>query len=155
MQVIKAPEPLNFDNQSVFLAGSIEMGKAIDWQTSVTASLVGTDITILNPRRDDWDSSWEQTKTNPKFKEQVLWELNGMKAADIILMYFEPSTKAPITLLELGLFADSGKIIVVCPNGFWRKGNVDVVCEHCDVSQVETLDQAVALIKSVVKPSEN
>lgn len=42
-------------------------------------------------------------------------------------MYFAPTTRAPITLLELGLFAQSGRLVVCCPDGFWRKGNVEVV----------------------------
>ena len=58
----------------------------------------------------------------------VEWELDGLERADVIAMWFAPETKAPITLLELGLFARSGKVVVGCPNGFWRKGNVEVVC---------------------------
>jgi hypothetical protein len=48
-------------------------------------------------------------------------------------MYFDPSTKSPISLLELGLFARSGKIKVICPDGFWRKGNVEVVCNYYNI----------------------
>lgn len=51
----------------VFLAGSIEMGEAEDWQAQVVKEL--SDYTILNPRRGDWDSSWEQSINNPHFKE--------------------------------------------------------------------------------------
>ena len=54
--------------------------------------------------------------------------------------YPEPDTKAPITLLELGLFAGSGKLIVCCPAGFWRKGNVEVVCRRFGVPMVADLD---------------
>ena len=58
-------------------------------------------------------------------------------------MYFAPETKAPITLLELGLFARTGKAVVCCPEGFWRKGNVDVVCRMYDIPQVVTLDELI------------
>ena len=49
---------------SVFLAGSIEMGVAIDWQTAITSSakLANKNICFFNPRRDSWDSSWKQEK---------------------------------------------------------------------------------------------
>ncbi len=57
---------------SIFLAGSIEMGKAEDWQTQLTNLLTG--VRVFNPRRDDWDPSWTQSITNPNFKEQVEWE---------------------------------------------------------------------------------
>lgn len=155
MNVLKAPQKLEFENRSVFLAGSIEMGKAVDWQTSITTMLEKLNVTVLNPRRDDWDSSWVQSKDNPQFREQVLWELNALNRADVIVMYFDPATKSPISLLELGLFAASSKLIVICPEGFWRKGNVDIVCERYDVMQVETLEQAIAIVQNIVSILDN
>lgn len=58
-------------------------------------------------------------------------------------MYFDPSTKSPISLLELGLYARAGKMIVCCPDGFWRKGNVDIVCFRHKIKQVQTLDALI------------
>ena len=63
--------------------------------------------------------------------------------ADIIIFYFDPDTDAPITLLEFGKFCSSGKIVVCCPDGFWRKGNVDVVCQRNNVPQVDTLEELI------------
>ena len=56
-----------------------------------------------------------------------------------------PGTKSPITLLELGLHAGKNpqKLVVCCPDGYWRKGNVDIVCRRCGVRQVPTLDDLV------------
>ncbi len=141
MVVVKAPEAFSLLKPTVFLAGSIEMGKAVDWQTQLTNELSHLDITILNPRRDDWDSSWEQTIKNEQFKTQVRWELTALEQADVVVMYFDPATKSPISLLELGLFAKTGKLLVCCPEGFWRKGNVDVVCEMYGVKQVKDLSE--------------
>lgn len=138
---IKAPQPYNKTKHMIFLAGSIEMGKAENWQTRVTEALKNYDVTILNPRRDDWDSSWTQTIEDPKFREQVEWELQALEDATEILMYFDPTTKSPISLLELGLFAKTGKLIVCCPEGFWRKGNVDIVCKRYGVMQVDNLNK--------------
>ncbi len=55
--IIKAPQNLaNIPlKRSVFLAGSIEMGKAEDWQTYVGNQFVDFDILIWNPRRETWD----------------------------------------------------------------------------------------------------
>jgi hypothetical protein len=80
----------------------------------------------------------------------VEWELDALDAADVVLMYFAPETKSPITLLEMGIHAvqNPAKMIVCCPEGFWRKGNVDIVCSRYNVVQVETLD---ALIMKTVK----
>ena len=147
MKVIKAPEML-IDGKSIFLAGSIEMGVAENWQNKVERLLSKTDVVIFNPRRDDWDSTWIQSIDNPQFLEQVVWELTAMEKANVIAMYFDPSTKSPISLLELGLFARSNKMIVCCPDGFWRKGNVDIVCAKYGVSQVETLDE---LTQSIIQ----
>ena len=133
-------------NTKIFLGGSIEMGKAIDWQRELIERLKDEMITFLNPRRSDWDSSWTQEITNPQFKEQVEWELNGLDVADIIVMFFDPNTKSPISLLELGLHASSEKMVVICPEGFWRKGNVDIVCEKHNIKQVLNIDELVEYI---------
>jgi hypothetical protein len=117
----------------MFLAGSIEMGTADDWQQSLVDALGERDVTILNPRRDAWDASWVQSIDEPKFRDQVEWELDGLDRADLVAMWFAPDTKAPITLLELGLTARAGKLVVGCPDGYWRKGNVEVVCARFGV----------------------
>ena len=143
MRVYKAPARYVWDESDVllFLAGSIEMGKADNWQSRITRKLEDErDLVILNPRRDDWDSSWEQSIKNPQFKEQVEWELDGLELADTIILYFDPNTKSPISLLELGLHAREDKMIVVCPDGFWRKGNVDIVCKRFNIPLYNSFD---------------
>lgn len=148
MKEIKAPNKIvKDDNLSIFLAGSIEMDKAENWQNKVIEHFCNNEITFFNPRRSSWDATWKQEISNPKFKEQVEWELDALEQADIIVMYFDPATKSPISLLELGLFANSKKLIVCCPQGFWRKGNVDIVCERYMVEQVENLETLINQIK--------
>lgn len=115
-------------HKSIFLAGSIDIGVAENWQAKVIEHFSTKDVNILNPRRKDWDASWEQSLNSPNFYEQVSWELDMLEESDIIAMYFDPTSKSPISLLELGLYASSGKLIVCCPDGFWRKGNIDIVC---------------------------
>lgn len=146
--VLKPPTPLpqTFSQPSLFLAGSIEMGRAELWQDTVAAALRDEPLTILNPRRDDWDASWEQSSANPPFVAQVTWELDAQERADLIAMYFAPETYAPITLLELGLFAASGKLLVCCPPGYWRKGNIDVVCARYGIPQLPTLSELCGAI---------
>lgn len=148
---VKAPEyPIlsGVLRKSIFLAGSIEMGTAENWQDRLVRELADEKhLVIYNPRRDDWDSTWEQTIDNEQFNEQVTWELNFLEKATIVPIYFSPGTKSPITLLELGLFADSGRLVVCCPDGFWRKGNVDIVCRNYNIEQVDTLEQLVSTVK--------
>lgn len=144
MQVVYAPNELAGPRPWVFLAGSIEQGKAAFWQDQVLAGLSRLSGTLLNPRRPQWDASWRQSIDEPRFRGQVEWELSGLEQADIIAIYFDPATGAPITLMELGLFARSGKAIVACPEGYWRKGNVDIVCARYGVENVEDLDALIA-----------
>lgn len=136
----------------MFLAGSIglpDSGEAEDWQQKCIDTLKDYPIQFLNPRRDSWDSSWEQTIENKKFKEQVTWELDGLDAADFIILFFDKETKSPISLLELGIHACSNpqKLLVICPDGFWRKGNVDIVCERYKVRQFDNLDELLGIFK--------
>lgn len=142
--IFKSPQNIKdrlLNKPSVFLAGSIEMGKAIDWQTELGNLFDSKGWNVFNPRRDDWDSSWEQKISNPQFNEQVNWELDALETANLIVMYFDPKTQSPISLLELGLHAKSYKMIVVCPEGFWRKGNVDIVCKKYNIPLFSNMEK--------------
>ena len=130
----------NRDRKSVFLAGSIEMGKAENWQDKVSDNITKCGFDVFNPRRDDWDSTWTQDFENPQFYQQVTWELNALENSDLIILYFDPNTKSPISLLEMGLFAKSKKLIVICPDGFWRKGNVEIVCQYYNIPFHDNLE---------------
>lgn len=149
---VQAPNEVVLDTEyvNVFLAGSIEMGVAEKWQEKVIAALSDKPIRFLNPRREDWDSSWKQDIHNDNFVEQVIWELSSLELAQIVIMYFDPNTKSPISLLELGLHAKEQKLVVLCPEGFWRKGNVDVVCEFYGINQVDTFDELIEFIRSTI-----
>ena len=127
------------------------MGTAEDWQTRLIAELADYDGIILNPRRENWDASWVQSIHNPKFKEQVNWELDALGCASVVVFYFDPTTKSPITLMELGLAAASGSdVIVCCPDGFWRKGNVEIICDRFNLSLCNTFDELVLALTRVV-----
>jgi hypothetical protein len=134
----------------VFLAGSIEMGAAEDWQMKIEKFLENEKVTIYNPRRDDWDSSWTQEESNPQFNYQVNWEISKLIDSDVIFMYFSPQTKSPISLLELGMFSRDQKMIVCCPDGFWRKGNVEVVCTRFKIPMFDDFNKALGSLLSTV-----
>jgi Nucleoside 2-deoxyribosyltransferase like len=129
---------------SLFLAGSIEMDTAERWQDKIIKDLADKDVVICNPRRDDWDNTIGQSAKDLRFREQVNWELDHIEGADIVAFYFDPNTKSPVTMLELGLVArydweiiDPQSIIVCCPPTFWRRGNVEMVCERANIMLVE------------------
>lgn len=149
VKVYKPPEIVDIVTSSgikIFLAGSIEMGKAEMWQDEVVEFLTrknyDKDIVILNPRRDNWDPSWEQSIENEKFKFQVNWELNGLDHCDILFFYFQPGTISPVTMFELG-YCINNEPIVVCPEGFHRKGNIDIVCERMGIKVYQNLEDGM------------
>jgi hypothetical protein len=148
--VVTAPEPLRIapETRSVFLAGSIEQGAAVDWQRALITALAASPVTIFNPRRASWDPSWPQSAADPRFREQVEWELDALERADVIAMYLDPATRAPVSLLELGLFARTKRMVVCCPDGYWRKGNVEIVCERYGVDAVQTLDELARYVQA-------
>lgn len=146
MQELKPPTRIIYshgENSSLFLAGSIEMGTAEKWQEKVVKALSDKNIVIFNPRRENWDNSWDKSIDNPKFKEQVDWELDFLEKASIVLFYFDPNTKSPISMMELGLVDKDKPVIVCCPKGFWKRGNIEIVCKRHDLIFCETLDEAI------------
>lgn len=145
MIVVKPPQSLSLHSKrgviSIFLAGSIEMGIAEDWQSKVEKYFENKPMyQIFNPRRDHWDSEQAKEFENPQFFQQVSWELNALDKADMIILNLSSETKSPISLLELGLYANSGKISVVCPKDFWRSGNVEFICEKFGIPLFRNLD---------------
>lgn len=156
MIIVKAPEKVNLittEQPTIFLAGSIDMGNAVDWQTQVQEALKDEHCTIFNPRRDDWDSSWVQDISNPQFKQQVDWELNSIDHADLVIFYFDPKGQSPITLLELGFVAGKFSVrpdqqaVVCCPEGFWRRGNVQIVCDREEIPFCDTIEELIGYTK--------
>jgi hypothetical protein len=97
-------------------------------------------ITILDPRRPAW------SEDESFLREQVGWELDMQERADSILIYFGPETDAPISLLELGLCARSGKGVVVCHPKYRKMGNVRITCNKYGVEMLERLDQVSAVV---------
>lgn len=146
---VTSPQALPAEHKQprIFLGGSIDMGRATDWQAELVKSLADLDVLFLNPRRPDWNPAWQPVADEPEFRRQVEWELAALESADIIVMYFAPGSQSPVSLLEMGLHARGGKLILLCPEGFWRKGNVDITAERYGVEQVATMDELAAAVR--------
>lgn len=133
----------SYSAKRIFLAGSIDMGSSIDWQDDLTNKIGDRDAYIFNPRRDEWDASWEQHISNDNFRNQVEWELDNLTQSDIIVFNILPESKSPITLMEIGLFIKdkNKKFFVCCPPEFYRSGNVQVVCARYGIPLYEDYDK--------------
>ena len=128
------------------------MGKAKDWQSELADEFKDVDVNFFNPRRDNWDSSWEQSIDNEKFTEQVMWELGNISKSDVVVFFIQGDTKSPISLMELGLVGDKRgtKVIVCCEDEFWRRGNVEVFCYKYDIPLLERFDDMIAELKKIL-----
>jgi len=135
------------DHTAIFLAGSIDNGIAPDWQKEVLLALKDKDVMLMNPRRKDWDSN----AGDKEVELQVNWELDAMEYANYVIMYLAEGSKAPISLLELGLEAKSGRIIVAAHPTYYRRVNVKVVCERNSIPLYETLDELIQAITEKIK----
>jgi hypothetical protein len=150
VRLITSPEvlPLTHDRPRVFLGGSIDMGSAPDWQAAMVRALADENVVVLNPRRADWKKEWRPDVGEPHFRQQVEWELSALESADIIVLYLSPGSQSPISLLEMGLYARSGKLIILCPEGYWRKGNVDITAARYGVERVESMGALIQATKA-------
>jgi len=142
---------------SLIFFGTIEPSPTDNWASRLTNQLSHLPIQILNPRRDDWDSTWREEVSFPKFRETVEWDIHHAAQAKLIVFYFKPETLCPISLMELGMYAalygkggdrkgEDGKVIVCCPVGFYKRGHVEIVCKNFDVkcyTEVEEFESAV------------
>ena len=121
----------------LFFGGSIELGKAEDWQARLFDHLCARpyadQLDVYNPRRGgSWDPSWNNNESCAPFREQVDWELYHQKDADLLLYYFAADTISPISLFELGLFHGHKPVVGVDP-AYTRIGNLMVTKDHFDL----------------------
>ena len=150
---IQAPNPVPREARwktRLFLGGAIDMGKAEDWQRRLVKDLELHDVVLLNPRRNDFQVDAVQSKDNPYFREQVEWELRMQEQSDLCVYYIPAGTMSRITLLEIGLFCKDQPHVICCPEGFDRKGNIDVTSEYFDFNLVHSYEEMVKYIKEYI-----
>ncbi|KAH8804646.1 hypothetical protein F5884DRAFT_859267 [Xylogone sp. PMI_703] len=129
------------DRATIFLAGSIST-----WRSSLFKHFSNHPITFLDPYRPDWDSTWKEDIECEKFRTQTQWELDMQDKATLVAFWFQPETLAPVSLLELGLVLGkrgsnaSREVVVMCPEKYWKRGNVQVVCHRYGVEVVDSLE---------------
>lgn len=162
MKYYEAPQKIDNDSTvKLFLAGTIDMGKdKSGWHLKVQTALSDkTNLSIINPKRADWDNTWTQSITDKNFSEQVNWEQSSIELSDIVMVNFTKDSFSPITLLELGkLLGDIGnpkmkkhQLYVICPEGFYRKGNVDIMCQRAGIKVYESLDEVIGILQKTLK----
>ena len=123
---------------SIFLAGTIDNGNSDDWQGDLIRMVKSVElkrpVKIYNPRREEWPSD----KNHREIGKQIEWELYHLERADMIVMNILADSKSPISLMELGLFAKEGRLVVFCPESFYRYDNVSTVCKRYGIPLYNT-----------------
>jgi len=125
--IVITPETENC--KSIFLAGTIDNGDSVNWQKKLIEKFKDIDIKIYNPRRKNWNKDC----IKEDLEYQIKWEQNKLDDADLIVMVLSDNSKSPISLLELGLYATSKKLLVFCTDKFYRFDNVRLTCEKYDI----------------------
>ena len=153
---VQAPDEFDEHQRSIFLAGSIDNGNAIDWQQNLIKFIGQKKVTypyeetlILNPRRLDWDKEWSPTLDNFNFLEQVEWETKGLETADFIALNLTPNSVSPISLLELGAYLrNKGRnSLVCCSSDYFRVGNVEFFCRKNEIPFTKNLEDFYNSVK--------
>ena len=116
----------------IFLAGGIT--KRIDWQREAIAHFRATKvwnlphIEIFNPRRANFN-----VLDPVEAEEQIAWEYHRLKEANILVFWFSSETVQPITLYELGKWANADSptnvtksIYIGCDPDYPRKYDVTI-----------------------------
>ena len=88
---------------------------------------------FFNPRRREFHAS------PAEMEYQVAWELAHLEAADLIVMNLLGDSRSPISLLEMGLYARSGKLFVACSPDYYRYDNVRITCRRYGVPLYDSL----------------
>lgn len=127
-----------FSTCSLFLAGTIDNGDSTDWQKELIDYLsnYGMPYVILyNPRRNYWNKNASDKETH----NQIDWEQKYLDDCDYIIMVLQDNSKSPISLMELGQYSKSGKIIVFCNENFYRYQNVKYLCEKENIPLINNI----------------
>ena len=136
--------------KSVFLAGTIDNGNSLNWQDKTIIELINLgvkNLEVYNPRREHWNPN----PTKEEMEKQIKWEQEHLDKADVIVMVLLDDSKSPISLLELGLYAKSNKLIVFCTPNFYRWDNVRLTCKKYHIELVQDIHPTIIANKIIAK----
>lgn len=145
--VNKGANKLN--TKSIFLAGTIDNGESLNWQDNVIIELInlGVSCEVFNPRRKHWNPN----PSKEEMENQIKWEQEHLDKSDIIAMVLLDKSKSTISLLELGLYANTKKLVVFCTPNFYRWDNVRLTCEKYNIELVQDLHPLIIANKIISK----
>jgi hypothetical protein len=148
MEYIEAPKNWTRlpGQPAVFLAGGIT--GCPDWQREIAEKLVMTNYAVLNPRRKDFPINDPSAAEN-----QIRWEFEHLRKADVISFWFCKESIQPIALFELGAWSSLHKLIVIgVEPGYPREQDIYIQMALLGNKRiVSNLDDLASSIETFVK----
>ena len=150
--MIQVYEPLeNFDKkekQSIFLAGGID--RAPDWQVEAINYLKEThhdrDLAIFNPRRSTPFSREDYESRT----EQVEWEFKHLRYADVVLFWFPEDAPCTTSLLELGYWLSTSKVVIGINPGHYKERSIKTQIDLLNKSRLGINIEVVSTLEGVL-----
>ena len=121
-------------NQTVFLAGSIELDCSLKWRHEAKVLLEAHGLTSVH-------TCYCQPDELPH-EERIGIELKLLKQCDYVFFRFLSESYSPISMTELG-FCGAIKpayTFVVCEEGFWKERYVRSFCKGTRIKIVDSID---------------
>ena len=123
------------ENSYYFLAGSIDFKESNPWRESFYKNS-NEFIHFFDPTRPD-----HYLLNDEEMRQHINWELDALELADKIFLNFLSEAKSPISLVELGLYSKSAKLVVICPYDFYQYRYVETLCEKYDIPLFQKLEK--------------
>ena len=135
----------------LFLAGGIT--NCPNWQSilidKIKNSNIKSDLDIYNPRRKNFSIHDKNASV-----EQMKWEFNKLKNADMVTYWFSRGSLNSITLYELGMWGNSRNtpVIIGIDESYERRHDVVIqtTLARPGITIVYSLDKMTELIKAFV-----
>jgi len=158
--IITAPEEIysiqNNNNIKMFLAGGIS--GCSDWQSYVVNELRDIEnLTVYTPRRKKFPINDPNAA-----EEQITWEYQHLRDANILFFWFSRGSLNPIVLYELGMWCNSTDkmaIIGIDPE-YERKEDVIIQTKLARSNQMifnslsEMIDEVNYIFKNILNTGE-
>ncbi|MFT6981845.1 MAG: hypothetical protein ACJAUD_000612 [Crocinitomicaceae bacterium] len=125
------------DKQIVFLAGSVATDSDNNWRHDIINKW-GDEYHFFDPVNPN------HANLNDKdMRAHIKWELDALKSSDYIFLNLLPTSTSPISLVEMGLYVSTKKLIVICPTEFYKWRYIDVLCKEYNTPIFQDFGEAL------------
>lgn len=139
------------ESRIFLLAGASEMDSSSRWQETVASFISKAGHIALCSRLQDSKLSTSSFE-NAHFFQVRSWELDALELAEFVVFHLDASSKSPEGILELGYAAAKfpKKVCVICPEGFWCKGLVDILCYREDLMKYKSVEEMLDALNQMI-----